>query len=181
VFRNLDAVLRAGGSKPSLVVNTTVLVADIDSFSELNIMFGEFFSENPPARMTMQVPLPARTADLDRMRRDDTTAGRGSRLMNPADDAACRATEPRRLVAAGEVSALRYVRLLGGRRAGGPPHAHHRHRGQPSTSLPVGMSSGTPVTAADRSRRSHRANRSRHRDDHARSPEERKRVACSGR
>ena len=58
VFRNLDAVLRAGGSDRTLVVNTTVLVADVDSFPELNVLFGEFFSDNPPARMTMQVPLP---------------------------------------------------------------------------------------------------------------------------
>ena len=58
VFSNLDGVLRAGGSSPSLVVNTTVLVADMSSFPPLNKLFGEFFSENPPARMTMQVPLP---------------------------------------------------------------------------------------------------------------------------
>jgi 2-iminobutanoate/2-iminopropanoate deaminase len=58
VFRNLDAVLRAGGSDPTLVVNTTVLVADVGSFPELNELFGEFFAGNPPARMTMQVPLP---------------------------------------------------------------------------------------------------------------------------
>jgi 2-iminobutanoate/2-iminopropanoate deaminase len=39
-------------------VNTTVLVADVSSFAELNELFAEFFSVSPPARMTMQVPLP---------------------------------------------------------------------------------------------------------------------------
>jgi 2-iminobutanoate/2-iminopropanoate deaminase len=58
LFRNLEAVLRAGGSDPTLVANTTVLVADMSDFAELNDLFGSFFSENPPARMTMQVPLP---------------------------------------------------------------------------------------------------------------------------
>jgi 2-iminobutanoate/2-iminopropanoate deaminase len=58
VFRNLDAVLRAGGSRRELVVNTTVVVADVSSFPELNELFGEYFAESPPARMTMQVPLP---------------------------------------------------------------------------------------------------------------------------
>jgi 2-iminobutanoate/2-iminopropanoate deaminase len=58
VFKNLDAVLRAAGSNRTLVVNTTVLVADVSSFGELNDMFSEFFSVDPPARMTMQVPLP---------------------------------------------------------------------------------------------------------------------------
>jgi 2-iminobutanoate/2-iminopropanoate deaminase len=57
-FANLDAVLRAGGSRPDLVVSTTVLVADQSSFPELNELFGEFFPTAPPARMTMQVPLP---------------------------------------------------------------------------------------------------------------------------
>ena len=57
-FKNLDAVLRAGGSRPELVVNTTVLVADQSWFGELNELFAEFFPSEPPARMTMQVPLP---------------------------------------------------------------------------------------------------------------------------
>jgi 2-iminobutanoate/2-iminopropanoate deaminase len=57
-FRNLDAVLRAGGSRPELVVNTTVLVADASAFAELNELYAEFFPREPPARMTMQVPLP---------------------------------------------------------------------------------------------------------------------------
>ena len=57
-FRNLDAVLRAGGSNLSLVVNTTILMADVANFPELNRLFAEYFPENPPARMTMQVPLP---------------------------------------------------------------------------------------------------------------------------
>lgn len=57
-FRNLDTVLRAGSSRLDLVVNTTVLVADVSHFAELNRLFTEFFPDNPPARMTMQVPLP---------------------------------------------------------------------------------------------------------------------------
>jgi 2-iminobutanoate/2-iminopropanoate deaminase len=57
-FRNLESVLRAGGSRLDLVVNTTVLVTDIANFAELNRLFAEFFPEDPPARMTMQVPLP---------------------------------------------------------------------------------------------------------------------------
>jgi endoribonuclease L-PSP, putative len=58
VFRNLDMVLRAGGSRLDLVVNTTVLVADVSHFPQVNSAFAEHFPKNPPARMTMQVPLP---------------------------------------------------------------------------------------------------------------------------
>jgi 2-iminobutanoate/2-iminopropanoate deaminase len=57
-MRNVEAVLRAGGSRPELVVNVTVLVADIGEFAEVNEIFGETFPTDPPARMTMQVPLP---------------------------------------------------------------------------------------------------------------------------
>ena len=57
-MRNVEAVLRAGGSRPDLVVNVTVLVADISEFATVNEIFGETFPTEPPARMTMQVPLP---------------------------------------------------------------------------------------------------------------------------
>ena len=57
-MRNVEAVLRAGGSRPELVVNVTVLVADIGEFGEVNAVFAETFPSEPPARMTMQVPLP---------------------------------------------------------------------------------------------------------------------------
>jgi len=57
-FKNLDAVLRAGGSRPDLVVNTTILLTDVSNFAALNSLFAEFFPHNPPARMTMTVPLP---------------------------------------------------------------------------------------------------------------------------
>jgi 2-iminobutanoate/2-iminopropanoate deaminase len=57
-FRNVEAVLRAGGSRPALAVNVTVLVADVGAFAELNEIFAEAYPTDPPARMTMQVPLP---------------------------------------------------------------------------------------------------------------------------
>ena len=57
-FANLATVLRIAGSRPDLVVSTTVLVADQADFAELNELFAGFFPTDPPARMTMQVPLP---------------------------------------------------------------------------------------------------------------------------
>jgi 2-iminobutanoate/2-iminopropanoate deaminase len=57
-FANLATVLRAGDSEPELVVSTTVLVADMSQFAEVNREFAEFFGVSPPARMTMQVTLP---------------------------------------------------------------------------------------------------------------------------
>src|SRR5437764_11817523 len=46
-FRNLDAVLHAGGSRPELVVNTTVLLAAANAFAELNGLYGESFATHP--------------------------------------------------------------------------------------------------------------------------------------
>jgi 2-iminobutanoate/2-iminopropanoate deaminase len=57
-FVNLEAVLLAAGSRPDLVVSTTILVTDHTNFPELNRLFGEFFHTEPPTRMVMQVPLP---------------------------------------------------------------------------------------------------------------------------
>jgi 2-iminobutanoate/2-iminopropanoate deaminase len=57
-FRNLEAVLRAGGSRLDLVVSTTVLVADAGDFAELNVLFEKAFPSKPPTRMTMPVALP---------------------------------------------------------------------------------------------------------------------------
>jgi 2-iminobutanoate/2-iminopropanoate deaminase len=34
------------------------IVTDISNFAELNGLFAEFFPNDPPARMVMQVPLP---------------------------------------------------------------------------------------------------------------------------
>ena len=57
-IRNLEAVLKAAGSSLEQVVNTTVLVTDISEFAVVNELFEEAFPVDPPARMTMQVPLP---------------------------------------------------------------------------------------------------------------------------
>jgi 2-iminobutanoate/2-iminopropanoate deaminase len=57
-FANLATVLRVAGSRPELVVSTTVLVADQADFAEMNALFADFFSSEPPARMTVQAPLP---------------------------------------------------------------------------------------------------------------------------
>jgi 2-iminobutanoate/2-iminopropanoate deaminase len=57
-FKNLEAVLKAGGSSLELVANTTVIVTDLTNFPLVNQMFAEAFPQNPPARMTVNAPLP---------------------------------------------------------------------------------------------------------------------------
>ena len=55
VLQNLAAVLEAAGSSISRVVKTTVFLADMQTYPEVNAVYGEFFTESPPARSAVQV------------------------------------------------------------------------------------------------------------------------------
>lgn len=55
VLQNLAAVLKAADSSISHVVKTTVFLADIQTYPEVNAIYGEFFTESPPARSAVQV------------------------------------------------------------------------------------------------------------------------------
>ena len=55
VLANLDAVLKGGRSSLESAVKLTVFVTDLSYFSDLNEVFKEYFSENPPARSAIQV------------------------------------------------------------------------------------------------------------------------------
>jgi len=55
VMNNLRAVLEAAGSSLDRVVKTTVFLADLGDFTEMNEVYGRFFGEIPPARSTVQV------------------------------------------------------------------------------------------------------------------------------
>lgn len=60
VLRNLEAVLEAGNSGMAAVVKTTVYLLDMGEFQAMNEVYGSFFPEDPPARVTVQVSkLPA--------------------------------------------------------------------------------------------------------------------------
>lgn len=55
VLKNLKAVLAAGGASPEQVVKTTVYLADINDFGLVNEVYGEYFTDNPPARAAIAV------------------------------------------------------------------------------------------------------------------------------
>jgi 2-iminobutanoate/2-iminopropanoate deaminase len=54
-LENLKAVLEAGDSCLEHVVKVTVFLQDIEEFSRMNMIYAEFFSEDPPARSAVQV------------------------------------------------------------------------------------------------------------------------------
>ena len=65
VFKNLAAVLEAAGSDFGKVVKTTVFLADMDDFAAMNEVYGRYFSENKPARATVQAARLPRDAKVE--------------------------------------------------------------------------------------------------------------------
>jgi 2-iminobutanoate/2-iminopropanoate deaminase len=62
---NLSMVLLAAKSDLNNVVKTTVFLRDLNDFSKMNAIYAEFFSENPPARSTVQVAALPRNAAIE--------------------------------------------------------------------------------------------------------------------
>lgn len=54
-MENLRAVLKAGSADFSMVVKTTVFLADINDFAAFNGVYETYFPSDPPARSTFQV------------------------------------------------------------------------------------------------------------------------------
>jgi 2-iminobutanoate/2-iminopropanoate deaminase len=52
---SLEAVLSAAGTDIEKIVKTTIYLMDMNDFVEVNEAYGEFFSNEPPARATVQV------------------------------------------------------------------------------------------------------------------------------
>ena len=54
VFANLKAVLAAAGTALTGVVKTTVYLADMADFAQMNEVYARFLGKHPPARTTIQ-------------------------------------------------------------------------------------------------------------------------------
>jgi 2-iminobutanoate/2-iminopropanoate deaminase len=65
VLKNLSEVLQAAGSSLDEVVKTTVFLADMNDFAEMNEVYSRFFSENKPARATVQAARLPRDARVE--------------------------------------------------------------------------------------------------------------------
>ncbi len=65
VLKNLSAVLRAAGTDLNNVVKTTVFLADMNDFTAMNEIYAEFFSDNKPARATVQAARLPRDARVE--------------------------------------------------------------------------------------------------------------------
>ena len=55
VMQNLRAICEAAGAGLDSVVKTTIYLTDLSQFKAVNETYGEYFADNPPARVTVQV------------------------------------------------------------------------------------------------------------------------------
>lgn len=55
VMLNLQAVLKQAGSSFDRVLKCSIFLADMNDFSVVNQIYGEYFREEPPARETVAV------------------------------------------------------------------------------------------------------------------------------
>ena len=55
VLENLKAILEAAGLSIENVVKTTVYITNMDDFAKVNGIYGQYFQENPPARVCVEV------------------------------------------------------------------------------------------------------------------------------
>ena len=65
VFKNLTAVLEAGGSSLDGVVKTTVFLSDMNDFAAMNEVYAKYFDSNKPARATVQAARLPRDAKVE--------------------------------------------------------------------------------------------------------------------
>ena len=64
-LQNVAAVLEAAGTDMNHVVKTTVFLADMADFAEVNRAYAAFFEETPPARSCVQVAALPKGARLE--------------------------------------------------------------------------------------------------------------------
>lgn len=55
VLKNIEEVLKAGGSSMNSVFKTTVFLKDMNEFGAMNEVYAEFLSRSAPARSTVEV------------------------------------------------------------------------------------------------------------------------------
>lgn len=65
VLDNLKAVLEACGSGLDKVLKTTIYIADMNEFPQVNDVYGQYFTQNWPARATIQAAKLPRGARIE--------------------------------------------------------------------------------------------------------------------
>jgi 2-iminobutanoate/2-iminopropanoate deaminase len=64
-LQNLQAVCNAAGTSLARALRLTVYMTDLSAFAEVNEVYGSFFLEDPPARVTVGVAQLPRGAQVE--------------------------------------------------------------------------------------------------------------------
>ena len=64
-LENCMLLLASGGAAPADVVKTTVFLQSLEEFAPMNSVYAEFFSQDPPARTTVQVAALPKSAAVE--------------------------------------------------------------------------------------------------------------------
>lgn len=65
VLRALHHILEAAGTGLALVVQVRLYLVDMSDFAEVNRAYGEFFTDNPPARCAVEVAALPKGASIE--------------------------------------------------------------------------------------------------------------------
>ncbi len=65
IFKNIEAVLKAGGADLNNIVKLTVFITDLERFNSVNVVMSEMLSPPYPARSTVQVAALPRNATIE--------------------------------------------------------------------------------------------------------------------
>lgn len=65
VMQNIQAILQEAGMDFNHVVKSTIFVKDLNNFQTINEIYGSYFSENPPARETVEVSRLPKDANVE--------------------------------------------------------------------------------------------------------------------
>ena len=65
IFKNIEAVLKAGGADLNDIVKLTVFITDLKRFDSVNVVMSELLSPPYPARSTVQVAALPRNATVE--------------------------------------------------------------------------------------------------------------------
>lgn len=65
VLKNLTAILGAAGATSADVVRTTIFLTDLGNFSKVNEVYGTYFTQPFPARVTVQVSALPKGANVE--------------------------------------------------------------------------------------------------------------------
>jgi len=64
-LQNIQAIARAAGTDLNQAVKVNVYLTDMSNFSRVNDIYGQYFPEDPPARLAIQVAALPKQADIE--------------------------------------------------------------------------------------------------------------------